>query len=153
MSINNDALVYSTEHGDLRKLPPSAPQGIALPPTQQTAFIQRTSKGRESYRHEGRAQSRPEGRLVIECVYVENHGRSLSAPAPPISQSHAASLSIVRPCVKGIIRKRFPAEPNWGHSRQMRDVLAGITPIAAGLALAVIIHRAERASRPDARGA
>jgi hypothetical protein len=27
----------------------------------------------------------------------------------------------------------------------MRDVLAGITPIAAGLALAVIIHRSERA--------
>lgn len=26
----------------------------------------------------------------------------------------------------------------------MRDFLAGITPIAAGLALAVIIHRAER---------
>ena len=28
----------------------------------------------------------------------------------------------------------------------MRDLLAGITPIAAGLALAVIIHRSERAS-------
>jgi hypothetical protein len=26
----------------------------------------------------------------------------------------------------------------------MRDLLAGITPIAAGLALAVIIHRSER---------
>src|SRR4029434_3654115 len=46
MPIDNDALVYSTEHGDLRKRQPSAPQGLALPPTQQTAFIQRTSKGR-----------------------------------------------------------------------------------------------------------
>jgi len=46
MPIDNDALVYSTEHGDLRKLQPSAPRGIALSPTQQTAFIQRTSKGR-----------------------------------------------------------------------------------------------------------
>jgi hypothetical protein len=27
----------------------------------------------------------------------------------------------------------------------MRDLLAGITPIAAGFALAVIIHRSERA--------
>jgi hypothetical protein len=27
----------------------------------------------------------------------------------------------------------------------MRDVLAGITPIAAGFALAVLIHRSERA--------
>ena len=46
MPRDNDALVYSTEHGDLRKLQPSAPPGIALPATQQTAFIQRTSKGR-----------------------------------------------------------------------------------------------------------
>jgi hypothetical protein len=33
----------------------------------------------------------------------------------------------------------------------MRDVIAGLTPIAAGLALAVIIHRADRpkpASKP-----
>jgi len=29
-------------------------------------------------------------------------------------------------------------------SYEMRDLLAGITPIAAGLALAVIIHRSER---------
>jgi translation initiation factor 1 len=46
MPIENDALVYSTEHGDLRKRPPSAPQGLALPPAQQTAVIQRASKGR-----------------------------------------------------------------------------------------------------------
>ena len=46
MPIDNDALVYSTEHGDLRKRQPSAPPGPALPPSQQTAFIQRTSKGR-----------------------------------------------------------------------------------------------------------
>jgi translation initiation factor 1 len=46
MPIDNDALVYSTEHGDLRKRRPSAPPGPTLPPSQQTAFIQRTSKGR-----------------------------------------------------------------------------------------------------------
>ena len=46
MPRDNDALVYSTEHGDLRKPQPSAPWGISLPPTQQTAVIQRTSKGR-----------------------------------------------------------------------------------------------------------
>ena len=46
MPIDDDALVYSTEHGDLRKRQPSAPQGRALPPTQQTAFIHRASKGR-----------------------------------------------------------------------------------------------------------
>jgi translation initiation factor 1 len=46
MSIDKNALVYSTEHGDLRKRRPSAPQGLALPPSQQTAFIHRASKGR-----------------------------------------------------------------------------------------------------------
>jgi hypothetical protein len=46
MPIDHDALVYSTEHGDLRTRQPSAPQGLALPPTQQTAFIHRASKGR-----------------------------------------------------------------------------------------------------------
>ena len=46
MPIDKDALVYSTEHGDLRKRPPSAPQGLFLPPSQQTAFIHRASKGR-----------------------------------------------------------------------------------------------------------
>jgi translation initiation factor 1 len=46
MPNNNDALVYSTEHGDLRKRQPSAPPGPVLPPSQQTAFIHRTSKGR-----------------------------------------------------------------------------------------------------------
>jgi translation initiation factor 1 len=46
MSIENDALVYSTEQGDLRKRQPSAPQSIALPSTQQTAFLHRASKGR-----------------------------------------------------------------------------------------------------------
>ena len=46
MPIDNDALVYSTEHGDLRKRQPSVPQGPSLPPSQQTAFIYRASKGR-----------------------------------------------------------------------------------------------------------
>ena len=46
MPIDHDALVYSTEHGDLRKRQPAASQGPALPPTQQTAFIHRASKGR-----------------------------------------------------------------------------------------------------------
>ena len=46
MPIENDALVYSTEQGDLRKREPSAPQGHALPPTQQTAFLHRASKDR-----------------------------------------------------------------------------------------------------------
>ena len=46
MPIDNDALVYSTEHGDLRRQQPAALQGRLLPPNQQTAFIHRTSKGR-----------------------------------------------------------------------------------------------------------
>ena len=46
MPRDNDALVYSTEHGDLRKAQPSARRGTSLPSTQQTAVIQRTSKGR-----------------------------------------------------------------------------------------------------------
>ncbi|HEY7493879.1 MAG TPA: stress response translation initiation inhibitor YciH [Candidatus Tectomicrobia bacterium] len=43
---DHDALVYSTEHGDLRKSRPAVPQRTSLPPTQQTAVLQRTSKGR-----------------------------------------------------------------------------------------------------------
>ena len=46
MPIDHDALVYSTEHGDLRQRQPSAAHGISLPPTQQTAFLHRASKGR-----------------------------------------------------------------------------------------------------------
>jgi translation initiation factor 1 len=46
MPIENDALVYSTEQGDLRKRQPSAPEGSTPSPTQQTAFIHRASKGR-----------------------------------------------------------------------------------------------------------
>ena len=46
MSRDNDTRVYSTEHGDLRKSPPATLPGTSLPPTQQTAVIQRTSKGR-----------------------------------------------------------------------------------------------------------
>ena len=46
MPSDHDALVYSTEHGDLRRRQPSAPQGLTLPPPQQTAFIHRASKGR-----------------------------------------------------------------------------------------------------------
>src|SRR5215510_11293074 len=46
MPRDNDMLVYSTQYGDLRKSPPPAPRDCSLPPTQQTAVIQRTSKGR-----------------------------------------------------------------------------------------------------------
>jgi translation initiation factor 1 len=46
MPIENDALVYSTEQGDLRKRQPRAPQGPAPSPTRQTALIHRASKGR-----------------------------------------------------------------------------------------------------------
>jgi translation initiation factor 1 len=46
MPIENDALVYSTERGDLRKRQPSTAPGLALSPTQQTAFLHRASKGR-----------------------------------------------------------------------------------------------------------
>jgi len=46
MPIKNDALVYSTEQGDLRQRQPSTPQGLALPATQQTAFLHRASEGR-----------------------------------------------------------------------------------------------------------
>jgi translation initiation factor 1 len=46
MPIDHNALVYSTEDGDRRKRQPSAPQGLTLPPTRQTAFIHRASKGR-----------------------------------------------------------------------------------------------------------
>jgi translation initiation factor 1 len=46
MSIDHDALVYSTEHGDLRRRQPAAAPGLSLPPAQQTAFLQRTSRGR-----------------------------------------------------------------------------------------------------------
>ena len=46
MPIDKATLVYSTEQGDLRKRQRSAPQGLALPPSQQTALIHRASKGR-----------------------------------------------------------------------------------------------------------
>jgi translation initiation factor 1 len=46
MPIENDAPVYSTEQGDLRKRRPSAPQGLAHSPTGQTALLHRASKGR-----------------------------------------------------------------------------------------------------------
>jgi translation initiation factor 1 len=46
MPIDHEALVYSTEHGDLRRRQPSVALGRAPSPSQQTAFIQRTSKGR-----------------------------------------------------------------------------------------------------------
>jgi translation initiation factor 1 len=46
MPLDHDTLVYSTEHGDLRKRQPANVQSPALPPTPQTAVIQRTSKGR-----------------------------------------------------------------------------------------------------------
>ena len=43
-SIDNDALVYSTEHGDLRKRR-ARPAASRLSLSQQTAFIYRASKG------------------------------------------------------------------------------------------------------------
>lgn len=43
---DDKAIVYSTEHGDMRKAPRLAPQGGSLPPAQQTALLQRASKGR-----------------------------------------------------------------------------------------------------------
>jgi translation initiation factor 1 len=46
MSIDHEVLVYSTEHGDLRRQQTSVAADRALPPSQQTAFIHRTSKGR-----------------------------------------------------------------------------------------------------------
>ena len=46
MSIKKDALVYSTESGDLRKQRPSAVAGDVPSPAQQTAYLHRTSKGR-----------------------------------------------------------------------------------------------------------
>ena len=46
MSIDHDALVYSTEHGDLRRRQPATAPALSLPPTQQTAFLQRASRGR-----------------------------------------------------------------------------------------------------------
>jgi translation initiation factor 1 len=46
MAIEPEALVYSTEQGDLRKRQPYTPRGLAHSPTQHTAVIQRTSKGR-----------------------------------------------------------------------------------------------------------
>ena len=46
MPRDHDTLVYSTESGALRKALPAAPRRPALPPPQQTAVIQRTSKGR-----------------------------------------------------------------------------------------------------------
>ena len=46
MPIDNDALVYSTEHGDLRKQQSIAQPSLTLPPSQQTACIHRSSKGR-----------------------------------------------------------------------------------------------------------
>jgi translation initiation factor 1 len=46
MPRDKDTLVYSTEQGDLRQRQRAAPQGLSLPPGQQTALIYRISKGR-----------------------------------------------------------------------------------------------------------
>ena len=47
MPIDHDALVYSTEHGDLRqRRQPAVAPGLSLPAIQQTACLQRVSKGR-----------------------------------------------------------------------------------------------------------
>ena len=46
MPIDNAVIVHSTKHGNLRKPPRSAPQEGSRLPTQQPAFLQRTSKGR-----------------------------------------------------------------------------------------------------------
>ena len=42
------------------------------------------------------------------------------------------------------MRRAFGGENVFVLENEMRDLLAGITPIAAGFALAVIIHRSER---------
>ena len=46
MCSDHDVLVYSTEHGDLRRQQPSAARPLSPPPAQQTALLQRTSGGR-----------------------------------------------------------------------------------------------------------
>jgi hypothetical protein len=43
-----------------------------------------------------------------------------------------------------VCRRSFEGTNVFGERNEMRDLLAGITPIAAGFALAVIIHRSER---------
>jgi len=42
------------------------------------------------------------------------------------------------------LRRAFRGDNVFVQENEMRDLLAGITPIAAGFALAVIIHRSER---------
>lgn len=46
MPMDRHATVYSTEHGDLRQASRSTPRQSSLPAAQQTALLQRTSKGR-----------------------------------------------------------------------------------------------------------
>ena len=46
MPIDSDTTVYSTEHGDLRQAPRASPRQASLPPAQQTAVLQRSTKGR-----------------------------------------------------------------------------------------------------------
>jgi hypothetical protein len=41
----------------------------------------------------------------------------------------------------------FRGDNVFVQENEMRDLLAGITPIAAGFALAVILHRSERAKQ------
>jgi hypothetical protein len=45
------------------------------------------------------------------------------------------------------LRGTFQGDNVFVLETEMRDLLAGITPIAAGFALAVIIHRSERAKQ------
>jgi hypothetical protein len=42
------------------------------------------------------------------------------------------------------LQRLFQGDNVFVPENEMRDLLAGITPIAAGFALAVIIHRSER---------
>ncbi|MGE3538374.1 MAG: translation initiation factor [Candidatus Tectimicrobiota bacterium] len=46
MPKEHEPTVYSTEHGDLRKAPAPLSPSRSLPPAQQTALLQRSSKGR-----------------------------------------------------------------------------------------------------------
>jgi translation initiation factor 1 len=46
MPKNDSRSVWSSEHGDLRKISRKSPRGISLSPQQQTIYLHRESKGR-----------------------------------------------------------------------------------------------------------
>jgi translation initiation factor 1 len=47
MSPNESHTVWSSDSGDLRKKPENKPAVTSLPPSQQTAYLHRDSKGRD----------------------------------------------------------------------------------------------------------